>query len=66
MSREERSPAVDMLVTAFLAMLLVFAGIGGAAETDLQVNGKWNDRTLSSKEGRHNVRKQLRHQVKAL
>lgn len=66
MSREEQSPVVDMLVTAFLAMLLMIAGIGGAAETDLQVNGKLNDRTLSSREGRHNVRKQLRHQVKAI
>lgn len=56
----------DMLVTAFLAMLLVIAGIGGAAETDLQVNGKLNDRTLSGREGRHNVRKQLRHQVNAI
>ncbi|XP_029700360.1 pro-FMRFamide-related neuropeptide VF isoform X3 [Takifugu rubripes] len=54
-----------MLVTAFLAMLLMIAGIGGAAETDLQVNGKLNDRTLSSREGRHNVRKQLRHQIKS-
>lgn len=66
MSREEQSPVADMLVTAFLAMLLMTAGIGGAAETDLQVNGKLNDRTLSSTEGRQNVRKQLRHQVKAI
>lgn len=57
---------VDMLVTAFLAMLLMIAGIGGAAETDLQVNGKLNDRSLSSREGRQNMRKQLRHQVKAI
>lgn len=66
MSREELSPVADMMVTAFLAMLLMIAGIGGAAEADLQVNGKLNDRTLSSREGRQNVRKQLRHQVKAI
>lgn len=66
MSREEQSPVADMLVTAFLAMLLMIAGIGGAAETDLQVNGKLNDRTLSNTEGRQNVRKQLRYQVKAI
>lgn len=66
MSREEQSPVADMLVTAFLAMLLMIAGIRGAAEADLQVNRKLNDRTLSSREGRQNVRKQLRHQVKAI
>lgn len=66
MSREEQSPVADMLVTAFLAMLLMIAGIGGAAETDLQVNGKLNDRTLSSREGRQNVRKQPLHQVSYL
>ena len=57
---------VDMLVTLFLAMLLMIAGMGRAAMSDLQVTGKVKDRTLGSREGRHNMRKQLHHQVKAI
>lgn len=55
-----------MLVTLFLAMLLMTAGVGKAAVSDLQVTGKVNDRTLGSREGRQNMKKQLHHQVKAL
>lgn len=66
MCREEQSTVVDMLVTLFLAMLLMIAGMGRAAMSDLQVTGKVKDRTLGSREGRHNMRKQLHHQVKAI
>lgn len=55
---------VDMLVTLFLSMLLMIAGIGKAAASDLQANRKVDDRTLGSREGRRNMRKQLHHQVK--
>lgn len=64
MFREERSTVVDMLVTLFLSMLLMIAGIGKAAASDLQANRKVDDRTLGSREGRRNMRKQLHHQVK--
>lgn len=57
---------VNMLVTLFLAMLLVIAGIGRAAVSDLQITGKVVDRTLGSREGRHIMRRQLHHQVKAI
>lgn len=57
---------VNMLVTLFLAMLLMIAGIGRAAVSDLQVTGRFNDRTLGSREGRHKMRKELHHQVKAV
>lgn len=56
-SREEQSAVVDMLVTLFLAVLLMIAGTGKAAVSDLQVNGKVHFR---------NMRKQLHHQVKAI
>lgn len=65
-SREELPTVVDMLVTVFLAMLLMIAGIGRAAMSDLQLNEKFNDRTLSGREGRHSMRKQLHHQVNAI
>lgn len=63
MSREEQSTVVNMLLTLFLAMLLMIAGIGRAAVSDLQATGKFNDRTLGCKEGRHKMRKELHHQV---
>lgn len=66
MSREEQSTVVNMLLTLFLAMLLMIAGIGRAAVSDLQATGKFNDRTLGCKEGRHKMRKELHHQVKAI
>lgn len=66
MSREEQASVDDMLVTAFLAMLLMVAGIGRAAASDLQGNGKFNDRSLSAREGRRNTRKQAHHQVKVI
>lgn len=66
MSKEEQSAVVNMLVTLSLAMLLMIAGIGRAAVSDLQITGKVNDITLGRTEGRHIMRKQLHHQVKAI
>lgn len=66
MSGEEQSTVVDMLVTLLLGMLLMSAGVGRAAVSDLQVTGKVNDAALGSRNGRNHMRKQLHHQVKAI
>ncbi|XP_059206478.1 pro-FMRFamide-related neuropeptide VF [Centropristis striata] len=57
-----------MLTTVFLSGLLMLGGLGGAAVSDSQVNGRsiHNDKTfLASDAGRHTVRKQPHQQTKS-
>nr|QUV72745.1 LPXRFa [Scatophagus argus] len=55
-----------MLSTVFLSTLLMMGHLGGAASSDLKVYGKsvHSDKTLSTDDGRHTVRKQPHQQVR--
>lgn len=66
LSRENVSLTLSMLITVFLSTLLMMGGTGGAAASDWQVYGKFNDKTLSNGDEGQNAVKEPHQQVRAL